>query len=41
VKYVSDIILLSEEEMVLHGMTDRQNEIKKSYGMEMNVEKVR
>jgi len=41
VKYIGDIVLLAKEEMVLQGMTDRRNEIEKSYGVEMNVEKLR
>jgi len=41
VKYAGNIVLLTKEEMVLEGMTDRWNEIEKSYGMEMNMEKLR
>jgi hypothetical protein len=41
VKYADDLVLLAEEEMVLQGMNDRQTEIRKCYGMEVNVEKTK
>jgi hypothetical protein len=39
VKYTDDLVLLTEEGMVLQGMTDRLNKIGKCCGMVMNVEK--
>jgi hypothetical protein len=37
VKYDNDLVLVAEEEMVLHGMTGRLNETGRCCGMEMNV----
>jgi len=34
-------VLLVKEEVVLHGMTERLIEIRKYYGMVMNVEKTK
>ena len=39
VKYADDLVLLSKEEKVLQGMTDKIIEIGRCYGMEINVEK--
>jgi hypothetical protein len=39
VKYADDLVLLAEEEMVLQDMIDKLIEIRRCYGMEMNVEK--
>jgi len=41
VKYADDLVLLVKEEVVLHGMTERLIEIRKYYGMVMNVEKTK
>jgi hypothetical protein len=41
VKYADDIMLLTKEEMDLLGMIERLTEIRRCYGMEMNVEKLR
>jgi hypothetical protein len=41
VKYADDLVLLSETEAVLQGMTERLTEIGRYYGMEMNVEKTK
>ena len=40
-KYADDLVLLVKEEVVLHGMTERLIEIRKYYGMVMNVEKTK
>jgi len=39
VKPAYELALLAEEEAALWGMLDRQTEIERGYGMEMNVEK--
>jgi hypothetical protein len=39
VKLCNDLVLLAKEEMVLQDMIDKLNEIRRSCGMEMNVEK--
>jgi hypothetical protein len=41
VKYVDDLVLLTNEEKVLQGMIDRLIEVGRRYGMEMNVEKTK
>jgi hypothetical protein len=41
VKYEDDLVPLGKEEIVLQGMTDRQIEIGRRCGMEMNVEKTK
>jgi len=41
VKYADDLVLLAKEEKVLHDMIDKLIEIGGSYGMEMNVEKIK
>jgi hypothetical protein len=41
VKYADDLVLLAREENVLQGMVDRLTEIRRRYGMEMNVEKTK
>jgi hypothetical protein len=41
VKYADDLVLLAEEETVLQGMTDKLNEIGRSYKLEMNVESIK
>jgi hypothetical protein len=41
VKYADDLVLLSNEEKVLHDMIDKLIEIGRCYGMEMNVEKAK
>jgi hypothetical protein len=41
VKYADDLVLLAKEEMVLQDMTDKLIEIRRCYGMEMNVEKTK
>jgi hypothetical protein len=41
VKYADDLVLLAEEEKVLHDMIDKLIEIGGCYGMEMNVEKTK
>jgi hypothetical protein len=41
VKYADDLVLLAREEKVLQAMIDRLIEIGRSYGMEMDVEKLR
>jgi hypothetical protein len=41
VKFVDDLVLLAKEEMVLQGMIERLTEIRRHYGMEMNVEKTK
>ena len=40
-KYADDPVLLAKEVVVLHGMTERLTEIRKCYGMVMNVEKTK
>jgi hypothetical protein len=37
----ADLLLLAKEETVLQGVTERQTEIGRYYGMEMNVEKTK
>jgi hypothetical protein len=37
VKYAGEFLLLAEEEKVLQDMSDKLIEIRRSYGMEMNV----
>jgi hypothetical protein len=39
VKCVEDLVLLSKEEAVLQGMTERLIETGRYYGMKMNIEK--
>jgi hypothetical protein len=39
VKYADDLVLLAKEEKVLQDMIDKLIEIRRCYGMEMNVEK--
>ena len=41
VKYADDLVLMTKEEMVLQGMTDKLIEIGRCYGMKMNVEKTK
>ena len=41
VKYADDLVLMAEEETVLHGMIDKLIEIGSCYGMEMKVEKTK
>jgi hypothetical protein len=41
VKYADDLVLLSKTEAMLQGMTERQIEIGRCYGMEMNMEKTK
>ena len=41
VKYADDLVLMTKEEKVLQGMTDKLIEIGSCYGMEMNVEKTK
>jgi hypothetical protein len=40
-KYADNLVLLSEEEAVLQGMTERLIDVGICYGMEMNLEKKR
>jgi hypothetical protein len=40
-KYADPLVLLTKEETVLQGMTDRLTEIEWWYGMEINVEKTK
>jgi hypothetical protein len=40
-KYADNLALLSEEEAVLQGMSDRQTDTGICYGMEMNIEKTK
>ena len=40
VKYVEDLVLMTKEEMVLPGMTDRLTEIGRYYGMEIMWKKI-
>jgi ABC-type hemin transport system ATPase subunit len=37
-KYADDLILLAKEEVVLKDMTERQTEIGRCYGIEINME---
>jgi hypothetical protein len=37
VKYADDLVLMAKEETVLQGMIDKQIEIGRCYGMDMNV----
>jgi hypothetical protein len=37
VKYADDVVLLAKEEKVLQDMFDKLIEIRRCYGMEMNV----
>ena len=39
VKYADDLVLMAKEETVLQGMIDKLIEIRKCYGMEMNMVK--
>jgi hypothetical protein len=39
VKYAADLVLLTKEEKILHGVIYRLIEIARCYGMEMKVEK--
>ena len=39
VKYADDLVLMAKEETELQGMIDKLIEIRRCYGMEMNVEK--
>ena len=39
VKYADGLVLLAKEEKVLQNMFDKLIEIRRCYGMEMNVEK--
>jgi hypothetical protein len=41
VQVADELVLLTEEEMVLQGMTDRLTETGRRYGMEMNLENPR
>jgi hypothetical protein len=41
VKNADDLVLLTEEEMVLKGITGRLIEIGRYYGMKMNVTKTK
>ena len=41
VKYADDLVLLAKEEKVLQDMIDKLIEIGRSYGMEMNLEKIK
>jgi hypothetical protein len=41
VKYADDLVLLVREETVLQGMKNRLIKIKRSYGMKINVEKIK
>jgi len=41
VKYAVELVLMAKEETVLQGMIDKQTEIGRCYGMEMNVEKTK
>jgi hypothetical protein len=41
VKYADYLVLLAKEETVLQGMIDRLIEIRRCYGMEINVEKTK
>jgi hypothetical protein len=41
VKYTEDLLLLAKKETVLWGVIDRLTEIRRWYGMEMNVEKTK
>jgi len=39
VEYADGLVLMAKEETVLQGIIDRLMEIKRCYGMELNVEK--
>ena len=41
VKYADDLVLLAKDEKVLQDMIDKQIEIRRCYGMEMNVAKTK
>ena len=41
VKYADALVLMAKEETVLQGMIDKLIEIRRCYGMEMNVEKTK
>jgi hypothetical protein len=41
VKYADDLVLVAKEQTVLEGMFDRLNEIRRYYGVEINVGKLR
>jgi hypothetical protein len=41
VKYADDLVLLTEEEMVLHDIIDKAIDIGRCYGVEMNAEKTK
>jgi len=41
VKYADDFVLMAKEETVLQGIIDKLIEIRRCYGMEMNVEKTK
>jgi hypothetical protein len=41
VKYADDLVLLAKEENVLQDMNDKLIEIRRCYGMEMNVKKTK
>ena len=41
VKYADDLALLAKEEKVLQAMIDKLIEIRRCYGMELNVEKTK
>jgi hypothetical protein len=41
VKYADDLVLMARKEKVIQGMVDRLIEIRRRYGMEMNVEKTK
>ena len=41
VKYADDLVLMAKEETVLQGMIDKLTENRRSYGMEINVEKTK
>ena len=40
-KYVGDLFVLTKSETVLQVISDRVNEIRRCYGMEVNVEKTK
>jgi len=40
-KYADDLVLLAKEEKVLQDMIDKLIEIRRCYGMELNVEKTK
>jgi hypothetical protein len=41
VKYAGDLVFLAKEDVVLQDMIDKIIEIRRCYGMEMNVEKTK